>query len=505
MAENAVTVRIPLSSWLIIALALALRIPFLFAPLTYSSDIWRQADTASIAHHFVENGFHLLLPQINWGGSGPGYVETEFQIYPFLVALLYAVFGQQLWLGRLVSLLMTLPTLILFERLAQRLLDPIAALWALEFFALSPLYVRYSTAFMPEATVMLCYTAALYTFVAWVQRGHPAMLTATVVTTALAILVKPTTIHIGLVFLLVTIQRLGRGRFRRGDVWFATAAALLPALLWFTHARSLYLTYGNTFGLLSGGDSKFGNLTYWLDPGFYAAVAGLDLRWVFGYGAVVLFLIGLWSAVRERALALVPFGILVVAVYYLIVARYASEPWGLQYHVYLIPYAALAVGRGAKQVLTVRAMYGRALLLTATSTTILVAGAISYDILRAGGSPLIDCAVTVQRIVPREDGIIVSTTSRSNENGVPNNYQEPIVFFYSDRHGWSLPLDRRVPEVVEAMRAAGARYLIIPASVPLQDAPEFAAYLENSANHIDSEPQAPCTIYRLEPPSSTSH
>lgn len=32
--------------------------------------------------------------------------------------------------------------------------------------------------------------------------------------------------------------------------------------------------------------------------------------------------------------------------YYLIVARYTSVEWGIQYHIYALPFAALGVGLG---------------------------------------------------------------------------------------------------------------------------------------------------------------
>lgn len=66
-----------------------LRLPLLFTSLSFGIDEWRQTDTASIAYHFYENGYKLFYPQIFWGGNGPGYVETEFQLYPFLVSILY--------------------------------------------------------------------------------------------------------------------------------------------------------------------------------------------------------------------------------------------------------------------------------------------------------------------------------------------------------------------------------------------------------------------------------
>ena len=33
---------------------------------------WRQTDTAAIARNFYYNGFNILYPQIDWGGTGPG-------------------------------------------------------------------------------------------------------------------------------------------------------------------------------------------------------------------------------------------------------------------------------------------------------------------------------------------------------------------------------------------------------------------------------------------------
>ncbi len=66
---------------------------------------WRQADTQTIALNFVESGTNILWPQIAWGGSGPGYVETELQLYPRILSLIMRVYGPSEWAGQLVSLL----------------------------------------------------------------------------------------------------------------------------------------------------------------------------------------------------------------------------------------------------------------------------------------------------------------------------------------------------------------------------------------------------------------
>ena len=34
----------------------------------------------------TKTGFVFLYPQIDWGGSTPGYAETEFPMYPYMVS-----------------------------------------------------------------------------------------------------------------------------------------------------------------------------------------------------------------------------------------------------------------------------------------------------------------------------------------------------------------------------------------------------------------------------------
>ena len=164
----------------IIAIAVLVRLPLVFSGLAHTSDIWRQSDTASMARNFWAGGYHLFLPQIDWGGSGPGYVESEFPGYPFLVALLYKVAGgEHVWLGKLLSLGFTVGTLAAFWGLVRRVVARRPAVVALAFFALSPIALRYGTAFMPEATV-LCFTVlALLLFTRWLEEDRLGLLLGT--------------------------------------------------------------------------------------------------------------------------------------------------------------------------------------------------------------------------------------------------------------------------------------------------------------------------------------
>jgi len=478
-----------------------LRLPLLFTSLSFGIDEWRQTDTASIAYHFYENGYKLFYPQIFWGGNGPGYVETEFQLYPFLVSILYNFLGENYWLGKFVSLLFSVFTWLLFYSLAKRLLgETRTARWALFFLVFSPLSLRYSVAFMPEATVMFFYIATLYFFVTWTKTSRKHHLVLAALCSAFAILVKPTSIHIGLVFALFALSIWGAKILRRWEVWLSTVIAIIPGLLWYWHARNIFLTYGNTFGLLSGGDSKFGNLRSWLGFHLYYHLPYLDLKWILGYGVIFLFLVGAVIALKRKELRLIIFGIVTIGLYYMIVSRYSHEEWGMQYHVYMLPFAALAVGLGASWVFDEYKGFARKGFLGisagvfASATLILF-----YHMLFVGTNGLYECAGYVRELVPSNGRIVVSTTSVAVDNGVPNNYQEPQIFFYSKRSGWSLPADRHTPEKLTEYRNLGAGYFVIYSNDLLENNPPLANYLDNNSTQIGPGIDAGCAIYRLTP------
>ncbi len=483
----------------IILAGILLRLPLLFAPLTYSTDSWRQADTASIAYHFYVNGFKLLYPQIFWGGNGPGYVETEFQLYPFLVSILYYFFGEHVWLGKLVSLLFSIGAWVLFYQLAIRIFkEDQTARWALFFLVFSPLYVRYSVEFMPEGAVLFFYICALLFFVKWLSTFNISDLIIASVSTALAILVKPTSIHIGLVFALLSFAYWRNGLLKRWEVWASVIFVLLPSVLWYWHAKNLYVTYGNTFGLLSGGDSKFGNLKILLSPHFYISILHLDSKWVLGYGLILLFIVGLWIALRKKEYRIILFGIFVIGLYYMIVARYSSADWGIQYHVYVLPFFALATGLGVKWIADNQTgMIIKSLLWLSVLVFMLSPLNLFYRMLNPGNDQLLQCAQNVNQLVPASDKIIVSTTSVAVDNGVPNNYQEPEIFFYSRRYGWSLPADRHSVAELTRLHNLGGAYFVIYSKELLENNQELYQYLKANSLQVGPGIDAGCAIYHF--------
>jgi hypothetical protein len=351
---------------------------------------------------------------------------------------------------------------------------------------------------MPEATVLFFYVTALYLFQKWLDEQRFTILLLASISTALAILVKPTSIHIGLIFALLAIHQHGWQIIKKWQVWLAGAITLTPGLLWYLHARNLYLEYGNTFGLLSGGDSKFGNLDYWLSPHFYLSIAKLETKWIFAWAGLIFFLAGLILSLKERRNPLLLYGIATIGIYYMIVARYAQEGWGIQYHIYAVPFAALGFAIGLDWLLDhPKRVPGNTTALLLSALTLLGSAYLYQQMLRVTDSRLVGCAESVKQLVPENARIIASATSPTVINGISNNYEEPMIFFYSHRYGWSLPADWHTPQKVEQFHQAGAAYFVIYSKGLYHSSPELVNYLNENAEQIGPGIESGCAIFQF--------
>jgi 4-amino-4-deoxy-L-arabinose transferase-like glycosyltransferase len=484
------------------------------APMTaYPGDMWRQSDTATIARNFAANGMDIFFPQINWGGAGPGYVETEFPLMPWLAALTYLVRGEHIVLGRLVSLAFVLIAAAAFWGLVRRLLPASAARWALAAFFLSPAFMRWGTAFMPEATVLAFYLLALLGFCRWLQEDRLRFLVWAAAATSAAALVKPTSLHIGLVIGL-WLAFAARDRLRRPSLYVAGLAALVAPALWLRHAAQVHAAYGNTFGVISGGDSKWGNLELWLSPDFYLGNLRTEAIFIYGFVGIPLAVLGVgWLRRRQASsaaaglspLPLLGAGAIALTVYYFAAGRYTSTELGLHYHVYSLPYAALATGAGVTALLRrsrTRLSPPRVTVLAAVVAVLLGAQAMNVlaQSIRDRAGVYSNCSTALDAVAGQPDLVVVSTQSRTIEDGVTNNYQEPQVFFLADRKGWSLAADQHTPEQVAGLRDAGARFLVegypqlVPAGGPL------ATWLADNTEQVSSLDEDGCDIWELTPP-----
>jgi 4-amino-4-deoxy-L-arabinose transferase-like glycosyltransferase len=444
----------------LIALAAALlRLPGTDGTLT-DMDSWRQTDTATIARNFVETP-SILWPRIDWAAPGPGYVEAEFQLYPFAVSLIYRVAGENPLYGQLLSLALTGLSCLVFFRLARRFLSDGPALLAVALFAATPIVFRYSSAFMPEPTVLLFYLLALDRFLTFLDaRTWPAALAAGVCT-GLAILVKPTSIHLGLVFLVLLVQRHGWRSLFSGPALALAAVALVPAIAYYAHAARIHALYGSTFGVISGGDSKWGGLDWWTDPRFWLRLASIEVGWMTGPAGALLALYVL-LATRTRGLRDLAFAwAATLLVYYCIVARYAGDQGrGLHYHIYAAPLYAL-LSAGGVALLWRRWRVRPAVIGLVVVSVIGYQAAIDGLILARPKRPqLREAGLKLAELSRPADTVVVLSEDLASEGSVANNYEQPDVFFHARRRGRALAVDRQTGPMLAAVLGTDAAWFV---------------------------------------------
>jgi 4-amino-4-deoxy-L-arabinose transferase-like glycosyltransferase len=329
--------------WVIALIAVVLRLYHINFPVA-GWHSWRQADTAAIARNFYQNGFRLLYPQIDWGGNAPGYVESEFQLYPFLVALLYKIFGAHDMVGRLLSVLFSSTTVLGLYLLTKKYCSDNVALWAAFLYAVIPLNIYFGRAFMPEPAMLMFSVFGIYWFSEWLDKGVTIYFVLSLLCISLAALLKIPALYLGLPLLYLAYCKYGSAFVKEFPLWlFATFVFLLVAL-WYYHAHQIYLASGLTFRIWEVGTDKWGNLDVIATPKFYndvffKSIAERHLT----YAGFIPFIFGLFTKRHRREERVFDFWLIAVLTYIIIVAR------GNQVHEYYqLPFILPAVIFAAK-------------------------------------------------------------------------------------------------------------------------------------------------------------
>ncbi len=469
----------------------------------------RPNDTAAVARNFYENGMNILYPQVDWRGNSPGYVESEFQLYTYTVALLYQVLGPHDVIGRILSVaLYALACLVLFA-LVRRLFDETTGLLAVLYYSLSTIVYDYSRSFQPDMLLALGSIAGLYYFWIWTETGRISALTLGALGVCVATLIKPTNLYLGLPLLYLAHRAFGLRALRRFELWLVAITVIVPVVLWYRHAYGLWLEYGNTFGVFGG----------WVKYRFFPP--DFDL---------------IWSAVKEATRNLLILIATPAGCFLMLVGFFSRPPrgnyllhaWcagfaavllfaakGIRTHdYYLMPaifFVAAWMAHGTS-ILWRSSRPSKWLLRPAVAVTCLSIVTFSlwrWEIRSARMTTdhwdRIAFAERVASLTRRTDPIIMVIPYR----GLRGLYQhrtaqgeyiecDPTDFYRSHRIGWSLDYRLARPAFVEALRARGARYFATAYPTVLARHSDLQAELDSRYSAVEVTPR--WAIYRLDKP-----
>ncbi|GEM_PF-943494 len=466
--------------WLLVGLAILLRVPGLDRPLL-GNFATKNVAYAMIAQNWATGQappWHPTLHVLREGG--PGLHLLEVPVSAYAAGALWRTFGGSLdvW-GRSVSVVCIAAAVALLYGFVRRRHGTAAATAAAAMVAISPVSIIVGQSFMLEASVVLFSIAALDAADRYARGRSWLWLAASAASLGLLVLTK---IYMAVLLLplawivwrrpvdapLVQEPTTG-GILVSGPRWARCAAALVlwglalvPAGLWYLHVLEI-----------TSADSPLADRVFYslrdsqtvhrwpapelLSADFYRQVAD-DLATIaltpIGF---TLLLLGLC---RREASQHLPWLLSVVILFVVLPRKFAAMNY---YYLPILPPLAVLVGLGWKTVAEglnrsqpgdqAWARGGRVV------PGVLLAAALLFA-LRYAAKPAF--------VTPEEDRSVLPAASACNDVVPPG---EPVatlhgttidLLYYCNRHGWVLPpAAAKLPAAAEAAARRGARYLVV--------------------------------------------
>lgn len=186
-------------------------------PFDYSS--WRQCDTDSIARNFVEYKFNIFYPQLNYDGPMPNYVQLELGITPFIIGLLYKLFGYSIVLARLVPVSFFMGSCFYLYLIIKRYSGFMEAIMSVLIYGLLPINIVYSRNIMPESALMFFTIGCIYYFTLWIDTEKRRYYILSAIFTCLTVLTKVPAGLIGIPMIYLCIRKYGMKVFERYELY----------------------------------------------------------------------------------------------------------------------------------------------------------------------------------------------------------------------------------------------------------------------------------------------
>lgn len=416
---------------------------------------WRECDTQAIARNFLVDGFDPLRPRVDWRGDTDGAVECEFPLYQLATASLLGVFGVAFeWPGRLLSLLAMMWAAWSLHRLLEQRCGAAGALAGLLAFLASGSTMMLATRVMPDAFSLLLAVASLAAFVQYLGSGSSRTLALSMAALACAGLQKPLALQIGWVMFGWTAV-LAPSRLREPRLWLGWGLVVAVVVAWLLHASSLHAETGLSFGVVSGGDTKFPGIAQLLSPRIHAHLGWTTVQYGFGPLGIIAAVSLLLSGRADRA-DVVLLGAVVVGLY--LSLRYSyHERMGPHYHMFAAVAGAFCVARLFDSM--ARPFAWLALLLSC----VLLGGYRLHverdqrnEVLAA---PVMELAARIRGCTEPDERIVVR--SRKNHRDPVwqrrHNFEDPTLLYQAGLQGWVLACDAFGVDRLERLRERGAR------------------------------------------------
>lgn len=446
------------------------------------TESWRESDVSTIAKNFYQKNTDIFHPQIAWDGSGPGYTESEFQIYSYLIATSYKVFGFWEPTGRIISFIFSLATMLVFFRLCRYLFEEKAALFSSLFFAISPILLVISNSIQPESVMFFFYVCSGYAFIRWLNDQSKKYYIILIITTALALLCKITAANIGLMFIIMIMYKKSWKFLFTPKVLILGVLSVLPSVFWYIYGNRFYVLYGNSLGL--------SNEYAWVGPDIFTNkhfIIGIIQNEIFnvwtlaGPVIIALALVFTNNWIKKENTILALSWLASAVVFYILAMRTTADEWGYYYHIFSIPAVSLLLG-GA--VIALWDKYSPAI--NSKAATLINKFSLTKGRLVLGGLALLvclfvfssfkyfyrikasvfqtsdfyQCKDSLVKLIPPGSLVLANGGLKGDKLGHPKAYNDSYFFYWIDRKGYNITIEDLSVKNILAFRDKGAGFFI---------------------------------------------
>lgn len=501
--------RIRFDYWfcLILGLGLALRCLYFTAPYG-DAHRWRQIENLAVAWNFEAGSLNPFYPEAIWGGLRDGYVEMEFPLVPFVLAVLWRLFGEQDAFGRLIAIASSVVLIAAIYELGRELFGRAVGRGAALLLAVSPSVVFFGRVPMTDTPMIACSTLAILGYAKYFAHGSTRWAAVGAVSAAVAWLSKiPSVLILGPIAILALQARGWRFLRDRTFMMGLTAAALVTAA-WYVHAWQLYASTGWTVGIwrpfgqfpaaIAARSGPAGAFSLWSsaellkNSDFWWRL--LDRAWYIHLTPIGIagLLFGLVRAFRLRH-GLVALTWFAAAVSFVIVVGHGNF-WHEYYQLPVMPPAALLFGLAMAPVFGAKSKDDGVDgdrqpgvwqdWLDGIAKPLIVIGMVVLSfwfsgIIRNFFRPdtvdyvSVESGAAMANHIPTGDGVIVVEYEQGTNS--------PVLLYFLRHRGWSFDTKTITPAVIEYLKTQGATHFATTDFLLLEDKrPDIIEYLRNS-------------------------
>ncbi len=225
--------------------------------LPFGLHSWAQADRLALAYGFYDNGLDFFHPATNSLNSVKGIVGVEFPLQAYVAAALAKIFGrdQICAIFRLEDIILAITGLYLLFCAAYAITrDLVVSMFAPLFIFCSPVFVFYSSSFIPDPAAASLLFIAFYFLISHHRTGRFASLLTSIAIATLAVLIKSSTIPYlaGILFYGAFLAFFKTKKYKEG-MWIILAGVCAALLMMgnLHHINQLNKTYNSTLFLSS--------------------------------------------------------------------------------------------------------------------------------------------------------------------------------------------------------------------------------------------------------------